>query len=111
MEGVPKRAAIAGAAESRLRPIVMTTLTTLFGFAPLALMGGEGAEVKAPMAITVMGGLAVSTLLTLIVIPIVYDLLDRRPDKYYRERGERDGVLASAHAASKGLAPQTEAGS
>ncbi|MBD8526940.1 efflux RND transporter permease subunit [Pseudomarimonas arenosa] len=87
MEGVAKRDAIIGGAESRLRPIVMTTLTTLFGFLPLALMGGEGAEVKSPMAITVIGGLAVSTLLTLIVIPVVYDLLDRRGDEVYRERG------------------------
>jgi HAE1 family hydrophobic/amphiphilic exporter-1 len=74
---------------SRLRPIVMTTLTTLFGFAPLAFFGGEGAEVRAPMALTVIGGLAVSTLLTLLVIPVVYDLLDRRPDAYYVQRAQR----------------------
>ncbi|MBS0430840.1 MAG: efflux RND transporter permease subunit, partial [Proteobacteria bacterium] len=48
-----------------------------------------GAEVRAPMAITVMGGLAVSTLLTLVVIPVVYDLLDRRDDAWYVARGER----------------------
>ena len=87
-EGVAKRDALMQAAESRLRPIIMTTLTTLLGFAPLAFFGGEGAEIKAPMAITVIGGLLVSTLLTLVVIPVVYDLLDRRPDSYYRERGE-----------------------
>jgi HAE1 family hydrophobic/amphiphilic exporter-1 len=84
--GVEKRRAICEAAESRLRPIIMTTLTTLFGFAPLAFFGGEGAEVRAPMAITVIGGLAVSTLLTLVVIPVVYDLLDRQPDEAYRAR-------------------------
>lgn len=86
-EGVPKRQAICQGAESRLRPIIMTTLTTLFGFAPLAFFGGDGAEVRAPMALTVIGGLTVSTLLTLVVIPIVYDLLDRKPDAYYRQRG------------------------
>ena len=86
-EGVAKREAICQGAESRLRPIIMTTLTTLFGFAPLAFFGGEGAEVRAPMALTVIGGLTVSTLLTLVVIPIVYDLLDRRPDSYYKARG------------------------
>jgi hydrophobic/amphiphilic exporter-1 (mainly G- bacteria), HAE1 family len=86
-EGVAKRDAICQGAESRLRPIIMTTLTTLFGFAPLAFFGGNGAEVRAPMAITVIGGLTVSTLLTLVVIPIVYNLLDRRSDAYYRERG------------------------
>jgi HAE1 family hydrophobic/amphiphilic exporter-1 len=67
----------------------MTTLCTLFGFAPLAFGGGDGAEVRAPMAITVIGGLLVSTLLTLLVIPVVYDLLDRKPDEFYAERGRR----------------------
>ncbi|MEO8673231.1 MAG: efflux RND transporter permease subunit [Tahibacter sp.] len=93
--GVEKRAAIAQGAESRLRPIVMTTLCTLIGFLPLAIGFGDGSEVRAPMAITVIGGLLVSTLLTLVVIPIVYDRLDRRGDVWYRERGER----AARHAA------------
>ena len=87
-EGVAKRLAICQGAESRLRPIVMTTLCTLFGFAPLAFFGGDGAEVRAPMAITVIGGLAVSTLLTLVVIPIMYDRLDRKSDAAYRARGD-----------------------
>ncbi len=87
MAGVAKHDAIVEGAMARLRPIVMTTLTTLFGFAPLAFFGGEGAEMKAPMAITVIGGLLVSTLLTLIVIPVVYALLDRQSDARYRERG------------------------
>ena len=88
-EGVAKRDALIEGARSRLRPIVMTTTCTLFGFLPLALAFGEGAEVRSPMAITVIGGLLVSTLLTLVVIPVVYDLLDRRADAYYRERGLR----------------------
>ncbi len=88
-EGVAKHEALVEGARSRLRPIVMTTLCTLFGFAPLALALGEGAEVRAPMAITVIGGLLVSTLLTLLVIPVVYDLMDRRGDAYYLERGRR----------------------
>jgi len=87
--GVAKREALAQGAESRLRPIVMTTLCTLIGFAPLAIGVGEGAEVRAPMALTVIGGLAVSTLLTLVVIPVVYDLLDRRGDAWYAARGSR----------------------
>jgi HAE1 family hydrophobic/amphiphilic exporter-1 len=77
-QGTGKRAAILEGGKSRLRPILMTTLTTTLGLLPLALGIGEGAEVRAPMAITVIGGLTVSTLLTLIVIPVVYDLLDRR---------------------------------
>ena len=88
-EGVAKRQALYQGAESRLRPIAMTTLCTLFGFLPLAIGGGEGAEVRAPMAITVIGGLSVSTLLTLFVIPLMYDLLDRRPDSHYVERARR----------------------
>jgi HAE1 family hydrophobic/amphiphilic exporter-1 len=96
--GVAKREAIAQGAESRLRPIVMTTLCTLIGFSPLAIGVGEGAEVRAPMALTVIGGLAVSTLLTLIVIPVVYDLLDRRGDEWYLARGERHRARAARKA-------------
>ncbi|KAA2286009.1 efflux RND transporter permease subunit [Arenimonas fontis] len=92
-EGVPKREALLDGAYSRLRPIIMTTATTLFGFAPLAFFGGEGAEVRAPMAITVIGGLAVSTLLTLVVIPVVYQILDRSSDAVFRERRERARAL------------------
>jgi hydrophobic/amphiphilic exporter-1 (mainly G- bacteria), HAE1 family len=69
--------AILEAGRARLRPILMTTLTTTLGLLPMALGFGEGAEVRAPMAITVIGGLVVSTLLTLVVIPVVYSLLDR----------------------------------
>ena len=105
-EGVAKRDALKQAAESRLRPIIMTTLTTLLGFAPLAFLGGEGAEIKAPMAITVIGGLVVSTLLTLVVIPVVYDLLDRRPDAYYKERGNlARRALAASRADAEGQHP------
>ncbi|HBN53628.1 MAG TPA: acriflavin resistance protein [Stenotrophomonas sp.] len=88
-EGVAKRQALVEGARSRLRPIMMTTLCAVFGFLPLALAFGEGSEVRSPMAITVIGGLLVSTLLTLLVIPVVYDLLDRKPDGYYAERGRR----------------------
>jgi len=97
--GVAKHEALVEGARSRLRPIIMTTLCTLFGFLPLALALGEGAEVRSPMAITVIGGLLVSTLLTLVVIPVVYDLLDRRSDEYYRQRGRatrRDRLEAAA---------------
>jgi HAE1 family hydrophobic/amphiphilic exporter-1 len=92
--GVAKREALVEGARSRLRPIIMTTLCTLFGFLPLALAFGEGAEVRSPMAITVIGGLLVSTLLTLVVIPVVYDRLDQRADEHFRERGRRAARLA-----------------
>lgn len=90
--GVAKRDAIVQGAESRLRPIVMTTLCTLIGFLPLAIGLGDGAEVRAPMAITVIGGLLVSTLLTLVVIPIVYDRLDFRGDAWYLARAQRQAA-------------------
>jgi HAE1 family hydrophobic/amphiphilic exporter-1 len=95
-QGVTKVAAICQGANSRLRPIVMTTLTALFGFAPLAFFGGDGSEVRAPMAITVIGGLLVSTVLTLVVIPVMYDLLDRSSDAKWRERGLRAAATHSA---------------
>jgi HAE1 family hydrophobic/amphiphilic exporter-1 len=76
--GMEKIEAIVEAGRSRLRPIMMTTLTTVLGLLPLALGFGEGAEVRAPMAITVIGGLTVSTLLTLVVIPVVYAVVDRK---------------------------------
>jgi HAE1 family hydrophobic/amphiphilic exporter-1 len=66
------------AGSARLRPILMTSLTTALGLLPMAIGFGEGSEVRAPMAITVIGGLLVSTFLTLIVIPVVYALMDRK---------------------------------
>ncbi|MBV7315510.1 efflux RND transporter permease subunit [Shewanella sp. NIFS-20-20] len=74
--GERKIAAIELAAHSRLRPILMTTLTTSLGLLPMALGFGEGSEVRAPMAITVISGLLFSTLLTLVVIPVLYQLFD-----------------------------------
>ena len=77
-QGRERSAAIVEAGSARLRPILMTSLTTALGLLPMALGIGDGAEVRAPMAITVIGGLLVSTLLTLVVIPVVYSLLDRK---------------------------------
>jgi HAE1 family hydrophobic/amphiphilic exporter-1 len=106
--GVAKRDAIAQGAESRLRPIIMTTLCTLIGFSPLAIGVGEGAEVRAPMALTVIGGLAVSTLLTLVVIPVVYDLLDLRGDAWYVARGVRHRARAARKAGDDIADPEGE---
>jgi HAE1 family hydrophobic/amphiphilic exporter-1 len=77
-QGMEKMAAIMEAGRTRLRPIIMTAMTTVLGLLPMAIGMGEGAEVRTPMAVTVIGGLLVSTMLTLIVIPVVYSLLDRR---------------------------------
>ena len=77
-QGLEKTSAIMEAGQARLRPILMTTLTTVLGLLPMAIGFGEGSELRTPMAITVIGGLLVSTLLTLVVIPVVYSLLDRK---------------------------------
>ncbi|MDJ0938556.1 MAG: efflux RND transporter permease subunit [Woeseiaceae bacterium] len=77
-QGKERVDAIMEAGSARLRPILMTSLTTALGLLPMALGFGEGSEVRTPMAITVIGGLLVSTLLTLVVIPVVYSLLDRK---------------------------------
>jgi HAE1 family hydrophobic/amphiphilic exporter-1 len=77
-QGKERIEAILDAGSARLRPILMTSLTTTLGLLPMAMGFGEGSEVRTPMAITVIGGLTVSTLLTLVVIPVVYSLMDRK---------------------------------
>ncbi|MEC9428042.1 MAG: efflux RND transporter permease subunit [Pseudomonadota bacterium] len=75
-QGVEKDTAILDAAKTRLRPIVMTTLTTVLGLLPMAFGFGEGAEIRTPMAITVIYGLLFASLLTLILLPVLYSLFD-----------------------------------
>ncbi|MDH5268538.1 MAG: efflux RND transporter permease subunit [Candidatus Krumholzibacteria bacterium] len=76
-EGSPKVDAVRAACRVRLRPILMTTLTTVLGLMPMALGFGEGAEIRAPMALSVIGGLAVGSILTLFVIPSLYSVVAR----------------------------------
>ena len=75
--GMAKLEAVRRAGSVRLRPILMTTATTVLGLTPMAIGLGEGAELRTPMALTVIGGMLTSTLLTLLVVPAVYVLLDR----------------------------------
>ena len=75
--GVERIEAVITAGRVRLRPILMTSATTILGLLPLALGLGEGAEIRTPLAITVIAGLIASTFLTLIVIPVIYTLVDR----------------------------------
>ncbi len=77
-EGMPMFPAIEEAGRRRLRPILMTALTTIFGLLPLALGLGEGGEAQAPMARAVIGGLASSTLITLVVVPVMYSLIAQK---------------------------------
>ncbi len=88
-KGVDKMAAIMDASRSRFRPIIMTSLTTILGLAPLAFSSGEGSELRAPLAITVMSGLFVATMLTLLLIPVLYSLFDRK--KYLVESEDVEG--------------------
>ncbi|MBP7051777.1 MAG: efflux RND transporter permease subunit [Phycisphaerae bacterium] len=76
-DGLPIRDAIEEAGRRRLRPILMTALTTIIGLVPLALGLGEGGEAQAPMARAVIGGLVSSTLITLVFVPVVYSLFER----------------------------------
>ena len=70
--GLEKLEAIVQAAKSRLRPILMTTFTTVLGLLPMAIGFGEGAELRAPLAVVVSFGLVVATSLTLFIIPVTY---------------------------------------
>jgi len=76
--GLDKVEAIVAAGRARLRPILITKLTTILGLVPMAVGLGEGAELRAPMAITVIGGVTLTTFLTLLVIPVVYSVMDRK---------------------------------
>ena len=88
-EGYARNEAILIGGRTRLRPILMTTATAVLGLLPIAIGMGAGGEMQRPMAITVIGGLTVSTLLTLVVIPVLYTLLDRKPDVNAKPEGER----------------------
>ena len=74
--GMERTEAIITAGRTRLRPIMMTTLAMIFGMLPLALALGAGAEMRAPMARAVIGGLITSTFLTLLIVPVMYSVLD-----------------------------------
>ena len=75
-DGLPLRDAVALAGRTRLRPILMTTITTMLGMVPMALGIGEGSELQAPLARVIIGGLLSSTLVTLVVVPVVYTMLE-----------------------------------
>ena len=84
--GLTVNQAVIGAGKSRLRPVLMTTLTTILGMFPLALGVGEGSEIWQPMGIAIIGGLTFSTMLTLIVIPVVYSIFVSRSLKRKKKR-------------------------
>ena len=93
--GAALREAILEAGRVRLRPIVMTTVTTVCGLTPLALGIGRGADLRAPLAIAVIGGLVVATALTLIVVPVVYSVVESGPGRRRARAGAPRGAPAA----------------
>ena len=90
-------AVIAGG-KSRLRPVLMTSFTTILGMLPLAIGTGAGSETWQPMGIAVIGGLTFSTILTLFIVPVLYSILVNRSQRKEREKLAR---LSAEHQASK----------
>jgi HAE1 family hydrophobic/amphiphilic exporter-1 len=105
-DGLPLRQAILAAGHARLRPILMTTLTTLLGLLPMAVAAGRGAELRAPLAIAVFGGLFSATALTLIVLPVLYEALeDGKGLALAWVRGEGSEAADGADGRAKPLVP------
>jgi HAE1 family hydrophobic/amphiphilic exporter-1 len=93
--GSSRRDAILEAGPTRLRPILMTTSAMIMGMLPTALGLGRGAEFRSPMAIAVIGGLLWSTMLTLVVIPVVYTLIDDLTRFLSKGRGRAEGAAGA----------------
>jgi len=103
-EGMEMRAALMTTGETRLRPILMTSLTTVFGLVPLSLGIGSGGELEGPLAVVVMGGLITSTFLTLFVIPVMYIAMENLMSRLrggFSRRLYRGGAQGQALQAGK----------
>jgi HAE1 family hydrophobic/amphiphilic exporter-1 len=98
-EGLSQHDAVLRAGQVRLRPIIMTTLAMIFGMLPMAIGLGEGSEAQTPMGRAVIGGLITSTLLTLVVVPVLYTYLDNLPRWFKRRFGGAAPVAAQAERA------------
>jgi multidrug efflux pump subunit AcrB len=102
--GMALREAVIQAARTRLRPILMTSLATVFGLLPMAIGLGTGGETNAPLARAVIGGLSVSTMLTLFLIPALYLMLEER----FPRRPDPDLHLTDENGKAVGLPPGLE---
>lgn len=100
--------AVVNAGSVRLRPILMTTATTVLGLTPMALGLGDGAEIRTPMAIAVISGLITSTVLTLFIIPTFYSLLDRLQAKLAGPVGDDESPETEAHIYDRMPSPEAE---
>lgn len=92
--GLPLRDAIVHGGKTRLKPILMTTLTTVFGLLPMSIGLGMGSELRAPMGRAVIGGLTTSTVVTLVLIPVLYWLIESRLRRKKHETQPREGVYS-----------------
>jgi multidrug efflux pump len=101
-------AAIYRAANLRLRPILMTTFAAIFGAVPLALGSGDGAELRRPLGIAIVGGLVLSQLLTLYTTPVVFVLMDRLSGSAWRRRWQARAARRDAAAAARAAAAPTD---
>ena len=97
-DGVPKRDAILDAVHKRARPIIMTTIAMAAGMLPSALSQGDGSEFRSPMAVAVIGGLLLSTLLSLLFVPSLFSLLDGMQDRLGRVLRRLIGVNSERKA-------------
>ena len=93
--GMPRHEAIIEAGRARLRPILMTTFALIAGMVPVAIGAGEGADFRAPMGRAIIGGVITSTLLTLLVIPTIYDILSGGRDRMMRMFGRKKHVVGT----------------
>ena len=84
--GVKLREAIVDSGRQRLRPVLITTLTTLLGMLPMAISAGEGSAAWRPLGLVVVGGLTVSTLVTLVIVPVLYYIVEFHRSKARKER-------------------------
>lgn len=91
--GLELNEAIAVAGKSRLKPVLMTATTTILGMFPMALGIGEGSEIWSPMGITIIGGMLVSTAITMVLIPVMYGLVARHGDRDKQEKARKQFVF------------------
>ena len=104
LEGMPRFEAIVRTGRTRIRPVLMTALTTILAMSTMAMAVGQGAEMTQPMAIVTIGGLTYATLLTLVVVPVLYDIFCRKAMK----QADVDEAPGTAGAAADGEAPAAQ---
>jgi HAE1 family hydrophobic/amphiphilic exporter-1 len=105
-QGMPLREALIEAGAIRLRPILMTTFALIAGMIPVAFGHGEGAQFRAPLGIAVIGGVITSTLLTLVVIPTFYEILDDWRAALARRLGMQPSQATAEHRVPAGAIPE-----